>query len=242
MTPAGCRVWMVRQYAGAEFGRGVMTTIVDPALEGQAAKVFGTIMVGRFEGFPNLVSRVGKPAMADVSRRVHEMLDYYIRQYKGAVVQSKGDGIVALFTAGEGDDNHAARALGAAVAIRRAFSGEFMTVRTSVHSGYVTMPATVGIARSLGDATEDNRISASDRTVELAQEQFEFESVGRHEVGGIGEVDMFEVRGVGRNHASRLSAYLHSDLDSPNDDAGSDSETLQRSFPVLHDIIQSVRR
>ena len=214
-----------------------MANTAEPTPDGQASKVFGTIMMGRFEGFPNLVQAVGSAAMADVSRRVHEMLDYYVRQYKGRVVQSKGDGIVALFTSGDGDDNHAARALGAAVAIRRAFAGEFMTVRTSVHSGYVTLSDTVGIACSLGAVTEGNQISASDRTAELAQEQFEFESVGPHEVDGVGEVNVFEVLAVARNHAGKLSAYLHRELESCN----GDDDAVERSFPVLRDIIQSVR-
>ncbi len=214
-----------------------MTKIAAPAPDGQASKVFGTIMVGRFEGFPSLVRTVGQPAMANVSRRVHEMLDYYIRQYRGAVVQSTSNGVVALFTAGGGDDNHAARALGAAVAIRRAFAGEFMTVRTSVHSGYVTLSDTIGIARSLGASTEDNRISASDRTAELAQGQFEFQSVGSHEVDGIGEVNVFEVLAVARNHAGKLSAYLHRELEGHDGNA----DAVERSFPVLYDIIQSVR-
>jgi class 3 adenylate cyclase len=214
-----------------------MAKIAGSAPEEQASKVFGTIMIGRFEGFPSLVRTVGAPAMADVSRRVHKMLAYYIHQYKGTVVQSKGDGVAALFTAGDGDDNHAARALGAAVAIRRAFAGEFMTVRTSVHSGYVTLSDTVGIACSLGAATDDNRISASDRTAELAQEQFEFESVGPHEVDGVGEVNVFEVLAVARNHAGKLSSYLHRELESSE----GDDDAIERSFPVLRDIIQSVR-
>jgi class 3 adenylate cyclase len=219
-----------------------MTTIAMAVPAAQAAKHFGTLMVGRFEGFPSLVRAVGAPAMPDFARRVHEMLDHYVRQYKGAVVQAKGDGIVALFTAGDGDDNHAARALGAAVAIRRAFAGEYMTVRTSVHSGYVTVPETLGIARGLGDAAGDNHIIASDQTVGLAREQFEFESVGRHEVGGVGEVEVFDVLAVARNHAGKLSSYLHHELEPHADGEGGEGDSVARNFPVLGDIIQSVRR
>jgi class 3 adenylate cyclase len=215
-----------------------MATIADPTRGEDTSTVFGTIMVGRFEGFPNLVRTVGRMAMPDVSRRVHDTLDYYIQQYRGVVVQAKGDGVVALFTAGDGDDNHAVRALGAAVAIRRAFAGEFMTVRTSMHSGYVTVPDTLGIVRSLGEATEDNHISASDRTVELAQGQFEFRSVGRHQVNGVGEVDMFELLAVAKNHAGKLNSYLYHGLE-PHD---GDGDTMGRSFPVLQDIIQGVRQ
>jgi len=215
-----------------------MATIADPTRGENASTVFGTIMVGRFEGFPSLVRAVGRMAMPDVSRRVHDTLDYYIQQYRGVVVQAKGDGVVALFTAGDDDDNHAVRALGAAVSIRRAFAGEFMTVRTSVHSGYVTVPDTLGIVCSLGEATEDNHISASDRTVELAQGQFEFRSVGRHLVDGVGEVDMFELLAVAKNHAGKLNSYLYQALE-PHD---GDADTMGHSFPVLRDIIQGVRQ
>ncbi|HEY6981672.1 hypothetical protein [Reyranella sp.] len=213
-----------------------MQTIADPAPEGQASKVFGTIMVGRFEGFPSLVHAVGQPAMAELARRVHETLGYYIHQYKGTVVQSRGDGLIAVFTTDDGDDGHATRALAAAIAIRRAFASEFMTVRTSVHSGLVTVPATVGIARSLGEMTADNRINASDRTVELTREYFEFRSVGMRQVDGMGEVGVFEVLAVARNHAGRLNSYLHAEHG-----PGDDGDSIERSFPVLCDIIQSVR-
>jgi class 3 adenylate cyclase len=147
-----------------------------------------------------------------------------VHRYDGYVVQSTGDGILAVFGAPAAHEDHPQRALHAALAtfeeLRRAGElqargGDGVAVRIGINTGEVVMRLvqtgghteyspighTINLAKRVEGAAPSGGIAVSDETRRLVEGYFELRSLGPTEVKGLEEaIDVYEVIGVGALH------------------------------------------
>src|SRR5215831_6502923 len=145
-----------------------------------------------------------------------------VRRYGGYVVQSTGDGIFALFGAPHADEDHAQRALYAALDMQKAlreFSAKLekrskavLTARIGVNSGEVVMRTVetggrveytpvghVGnLASRMQTVAPTGGIAISDDTRRVVEGYFELRDLGPTEIKGIAKpLNVYEVLGLG---------------------------------------------
>ena len=87
------------------------------AIEGERKLV--TVLFADLEGSTAIAERLGPEAMHAFMDGYIELLVRNVHQYQGTVNQFTGDGIMALFGAPVAHEDHAARALRAALSIRK---------------------------------------------------------------------------------------------------------------------------
>jgi class 3 adenylate cyclase/tetratricopeptide (TPR) repeat protein len=88
------------------------------ALEGERKQV--TVLFADVSGFTALSERLDPEAVHDLMRRAFELMLAQVHRYEGTVNQFLGDGIMALFGAPIAHEDHAQRAVHAALGIRTA--------------------------------------------------------------------------------------------------------------------------
>ena len=145
-----------------------------------------------------------------------------VRRYEGYVVQSRGDGIFALFGAPAAYEDHPQRALYAALQMqrelrehgqRRAAAGAHApAARVGVNTGEVVVRSVeiggkvdytpIGHTLNLGSRLEmlapAGSIAVSESTRKLCEGYFELHSLGPMAVKGISEpINVYEVTGLG---------------------------------------------
>jgi class 3 adenylate cyclase/tetratricopeptide (TPR) repeat protein len=148
-----------------------------------------------------LTERLGPEAMRDLVSAFLETSLAEVHRYGGTAPQFTGDGFLALFGAPVTHEDHVRRALLAAVAIRRALSGDDETgarerlnlpVRIGIHSGPVIFGSigdrlpmdhtvigdTANVAARLQQAADPGTILLSEATRLLAQGFAQVEPVG----------------------------------------------------------------
>jgi len=194
------------------------------ALLPAASNAFVTLLFLDIKGSSGLIERLEPEAAADLMDAIHGRLTRHIHRFGGHVVNFQGDGFLAIFGAPEAREDHATRALLAAVSIRDEIMQQSMpevpTVRIGVHSGDVftrrirtdfasdfdAMGVTVHVAKRLEEAAEDNGILTSYATYRLARHQFDFESLGTRTLRGIANaLEAFRVRGFRRAPTSPMN-------------------------------------
>src|SRR5712692_275716 len=146
-----------------------------------------------------------------------------VHRYEGYVAQSMGDGILALFGAPIAHEDHAQRALYAAlrmqeesrrfaeklrlekgtnVQIRMGINTGEVVVRSirkdDLHTDYVPIGHSTNVASRMESLANPGSIVVSEHTHNLAEGYFDFKSLGAAQVKGVSEpVKIYEALGVG---------------------------------------------
>ncbi|HYB42513.1 MAG TPA: adenylate/guanylate cyclase domain-containing protein, partial [Candidatus Methylomirabilis sp.] len=198
------------------------------ALEGERKPV--TVLFCDLISSTALAERLGPDAMHTVLNGFFERALGQVHRYEGTINQFLGDGFMALFGAPIAHEDHARRAVLAAVGIRRALAerpvvlgaGEPvpLVVRMGLHSGFVVVGAigdnlrmdytavgdTTNLAARLQQMAAPGGILISDATARLVEGYVHLESRGGVEIRGKSErVVVHAVTGTG-SRRSRVDA------------------------------------
>ena len=178
---------------------------------------------------PEEAHRLIEPVIALMMEAVH--------YYEGYVAKSLGDGILALFGAPIAHEDHAQRALFAALRMQQAMrrhsdrirleEGIPLQIRVGVHTGEVVVRSirtddlhtdydplghTIHIASRMEGIATPSSILVSEATHKLAEGYFEFRALGATQVKGIPEpLPVYEVLGLGALR-TRLQLAAHRGL------------------------------
>ncbi len=149
-----------------------------------------------------------------------------VHRYEGYVAQSRGDGIFALFGAPIAQEDHARRALYAALrmqeeikrysdrlriekgvplAIRVGLNSGEMVVRSirkdDLHTDYVPIGHSVNVAARMESLATPGSIAVSESTFRSTQGYFRFRDLGPVAVKGVSDpVRVYELEGIGALH------------------------------------------
>jgi class 3 adenylate cyclase len=179
------------------------------ALEGERKLV--TVLFVDVSGFTSLSERLDPEDVHRLMTRAFELMLAEVHRYEGTVNQFLGDGIMALFGAPIAHEDHARRALHAALGIRvalgtyeedlRSRRGISLQVRQGVNTGlvvvgsigtdlrmdYTAVGDTTNVAARLQQTAERGRILISETTHRLAEGYFHTRSLGELQVKGKAE-------------------------------------------------------
>ncbi|KJK14261.1 hypothetical protein UB46_38955 [Burkholderiaceae bacterium 16] len=160
-----------------------------------------------------------------------------VHHYEGYVVKFLGDGILALFGAPIAHEDHALRALYAALRMQEAMRrhsdivrldrGVPLEIRVGIHFGEVVVRSirkhdlhtdydpvghTIHIASRMESMARPGSILVSASSYKLAQGYFAFRGLGTTQVKGVREpLDVYEVQGIGALR-TRLQVAAHRGL------------------------------
>uniref|UniRef100_UPI003F499F2B adenylate/guanylate cyclase domain-containing protein n=1 Tax=Cupriavidus necator TaxID=106590 RepID=UPI003F499F2B len=160
-----------------------------------------------------------------------------VHHYEGYVAKSLGDGILALFGAPIANEDHALRALFAALRMQQAMrlhsdkvrleQGIPLQIRVGVHTGEVVVRSirkddlrteydpvghTIHIAARMEGVATPSSILVSESTHRLTEGYFEFKALGRTHIKGLREpLAVYEVIGLGALR-TRLQVGAHRGL------------------------------
>jgi class 3 adenylate cyclase/tetratricopeptide (TPR) repeat protein len=176
------------------------------SLEGERKPV--TVLFCDLVGSTALAERLGPEGMHAVLGAFFDRALVEVHRYEGTINQFLGDGLMALFGAPIAHEDHARRAVLAAMGIRRAFaerpvrldSGEevTLTLRMGAHTGFVVVGAigdnlrmdytavgdTTHLAARLQQLAEPGAILISDATARLVEGYALLERLGPTEIRG----------------------------------------------------------
>ena len=185
------------------------------ALEGERKLV--SVIFCDIANSTSLAARVGAEAMHALLNRFFELALAEVHRYDGTINQFLGDGFMALFGAPVAHEDHARRALLAALGLQqrlRDTAGEEATLRevrmrVGVNTGmvvvgtigdnlrrdYTAVGNTTNLAARLQQLAEPGAIRTSEATHRAALPYFEFTALGKHTLKGIvAPVDVYDVR------------------------------------------------
>jgi len=195
------------------------------ALVGERKQV--TVLFVDVSGFTSLSSRLDPEDVHGVMSRAFELMLGEVHRYEGTVNQFLGDGIMALFGAPIAHEDHARRAVHAALGIARALEsyqrelaprGITFRARQGLNTGLVVVGAigsdlrmdytavgdTTNVAARMQQAAEPGRVTIAEATYRLVHGYFETRSLGALRVKGKPEpLPAWEVLG-GREARTRL--------------------------------------
>jgi class 3 adenylate cyclase/tetratricopeptide (TPR) repeat protein len=169
------------------------------ALEGERKQV--TVLFVDVSGFTSLSERLDPEEVHRLMRQAFDLMLAEVHRYEGTVNQFLGDGIMALFGAPIAHEDHARRAVHAALRIARvldeyrrelATRGITFQARQGLNTGlvvvgsigsnlrmdYTAIGDTTNVAARLQQAAEPGRVTISDATHRLIQGYFETRSIG----------------------------------------------------------------
>jgi class 3 adenylate cyclase/tetratricopeptide (TPR) repeat protein len=182
-----------------------------------------TALFADIKGSVELMENVDpEEAKAIVDPALQLMMDA-VHRFEGYVAQSRGDGILALFGAPIAHEDHAQRAIHAALDMQQAIKryaeklrlekGPSLQIRVGLNSGevvvrsirkddlhtdYVPIGHSVNLAARMESLATPGSIVVSETTKKLAEGYFHFKSLGAAKVKGVSEpVAVYEVEGVG---------------------------------------------
>ncbi|MBI3454709.1 MAG: AAA family ATPase [Candidatus Rokubacteria bacterium] len=203
-------------YTPAHLAEKILTSRA--ALEGERKAV--TVLFADVAGFTELAGRLHPEDLHAVMDGCFERLSGAVHRYEGTINQFTGDGIMALFGAPIAREDHAERAIHAALAIQTAIAeyGEALArekgipfrMRIGLHSGsvvvgrigdnlrmdYTAQGDTVNLAARLEQACPPGEVLVSEATRRLAEGAFAFRAVPPLSVKGkAAPVTAFEVVG-----------------------------------------------
>ena len=204
------------------------------ALEGERKQV--TVLFADVAGFSSLAERLDPEAIHEVMDGCFAALTQHVHRYEGTINQFTGDGIMALFGAPIAHEDHAVRALHAALDIQTAMQtygeavqrqwGEPFQMRVGVNTGlvvvgrigddlrmdYTAQGDTVNLAARMQQMAIAGAIWVAEATFRTAAEAFEWQSLGPMAVKGkTAEVGVYELRGR-RETRGRLSMVARRSL------------------------------
>src|SRR5262249_32011425 len=148
------------------------------------------------------------------------LMSQAVARYEGHVVQSTGDGVFALFGAPVAYEDHARRALHAALRMQddihryaeqlRLEKGTSLAIRVGLNTGEVVVRSTgsadvvsvghaIGLAQRMESLANPGCVVVSERTYSLTTGFFDFQPLGAARVKGVPEpVRLYQLLGVGR--------------------------------------------
>src|SRR2546425_5780833 len=215
-------------YTPKHLAEKILTT--KNAIEGERKGV--TVMFSDVSGFTAMSERLDPEDVHSTMDRAFEVILREVHRYEGTINQFLGDGVMALFGAPIAHEDHAHRALSAALAIqreldpladevRRAHGVEFR-MRMGINTGVVVVGAigkdlrmdytavgdTTNLAARLLGLAKPGQIVVSRRTQHLRDGFFVFEDLGEFQVKGKAEpvrayAVMSEITGRTRLEVSR---------------------------------------
>jgi class 3 adenylate cyclase/tetratricopeptide (TPR) repeat protein len=181
-----------RSYTPAHLAQKILTSRT--AMEGERKQV--TVLFVDVSGFTALSERVDPEQVHELMTRAFDLMLSEVHRYEGTVNQFLGDGIMALFGAPIAHEDHARRAILAALGIRdalEAYHGELQSrhaitfrVRQGLNSGlvvvgsighdlrmdYTAVGDTTNVAARLLQAAAPGRIVVSEATRRLSAGHF----------------------------------------------------------------------
>jgi class 3 adenylate cyclase/tetratricopeptide (TPR) repeat protein len=186
-----------RSYTPAHLAEKILTS--RSALEGERKQV--TVLFVDVSGFTALSEQLDPEHVHELMRRAFELMLAEVHRYEGTVNQFLGDGIMALFGAPVAHEDHARRAILAALGIRDALEaynselhsrrGISFRVRQGLNSGlvvvgsigqdlrmdYTAVGDTTNVAARLLQAAAPGRIVVSDATRRFAAGHFKLNAM-----------------------------------------------------------------
>ena len=189
------------------------------AIEGERKQV--TVLFADVAGFTSLSTRVDPEELHEIMDGCFHRVMEAVHRYEGTVNQFTGDGVMALFGAPIAHEDHAVRAIAAALAIQKSLAGyaadlrrerglEF-GLRIGLNTGpvvvgkigddlrmdYTAQGETVNLAARLQQAGQPGGVLVSEATHRLASRDFVTEDRGELTVKGIDRpVRAFAVTGA----------------------------------------------
>ncbi len=191
-------------YTPKHLAEKILTT--KSAIEGERKGV--TVMFADVSGFTAMSERLDPEDVHSIMDRAFEVILREVHRYEGTINQFLGDGVMALFGAPIAHEDHAHRALSAALAIQRELKplaeevprihgGEFL-MRMGINTGLVVVGAigrdlrmdytavgdTTNLAARLLSLAKPGQVVVSRRTQHLREHFFTFEDLGEFQVKG----------------------------------------------------------
>jgi class 3 adenylate cyclase/tetratricopeptide (TPR) repeat protein len=187
----------VRAYTPSHLAEKILTSA--PALEGERKSV--TVLFADVAGFTRLAGQVSPEDLHVVMDGCFERLSEAVHRYEGTINQFTGDGIMALFGAPIAHEDHAERAIHAALVIQAAMVAYGVTLareqqiefrmRIGLNSGtvvvgkigdnlrmdYTAQGDTVNLAARLEQACQPGAVFVSEATRRLAAGAFTFQAL-----------------------------------------------------------------
>ena len=212
-TPTLTTLQSPQSYTPKHLAEKILTS--KGALEGERKQV--TVLFVDLSGFTSLSETLDPEDVHGLMTRAFELMLGAVHRYEGTVNQFLGDGIMALFGAPLTHEDHARRAVHAALDIRKALEryqdelqprGIFFRVRQGVNTGLVVVGSIGSDLRmdytALGDTTNTaarlqqmaplGAIWAGETTQRAARGAFEWKMVGPVAMKGKAEsVSVYEV-------------------------------------------------
>jgi class 3 adenylate cyclase/tetratricopeptide (TPR) repeat protein len=214
-----------RSYTPKHLAERILTSRT--ALEGERKQV--TVLFADLQNFTGLAEQLDPEELHDLMNRLFDILLAEVHRYEGTVNQFTGDGIMALFGAPLALEDHAARAVEAALAIQEsmrkvgdeleASRGRRVALRIGVNTGlvvvgrigddlrmdYTAQGDTVNLAARLQGLAEPGTVAISEATHHLVSGYFDCVSLGRQTVKGkTAPVEVFRPL-ARRAHRSRIA-------------------------------------
>jgi class 3 adenylate cyclase/tetratricopeptide (TPR) repeat protein len=176
------------------------------ALEGERKSV--TVMFSDVSGFTAMSERLDPEDVHTIMDRAFEVILGAVHRYEGTINQFLGDGVMALFGAPIAHEDHAQRALCAALDIQKGLApladdvrhtqGIEFRMRMGINTGLVVVGAigkdlrmdytavgdTTNLAARLLSIAGPGQIVVSERTHQLRDRFFTFDDLGEHELKG----------------------------------------------------------
>ncbi|HTY80521.1 MAG TPA: adenylate/guanylate cyclase domain-containing protein [Candidatus Bathyarchaeia archaeon] len=212
----GDRFASPQAYTPKHLAEKILTT--GTALAGERKQV--TVLFVDVAGFTSLSERLDPEEVHRLMSRAFDLMLAEVHRYEGTVNQFLGDGIMALFGAPIAHEDHARRAVHAALGIARALEGLqgelrprgiSFQVRQGLNTGlvvvgsigsdlrmdYTAVGDTTNVAARLQQASAPGRITISEATHRLVRGYFDTAPLGQIHVKGKAEpVAGWEVRGA----------------------------------------------
>jgi class 3 adenylate cyclase/tetratricopeptide (TPR) repeat protein len=202
------------------------------ALEGERKQV--TVLFCDLAGSTTMAERLGADAMHQVLERFFALALAEVHRYEGTVNQFLGDGLMALFGAPVAREDHARRAVLAALGIQRAiadnaadFRGADLKLRIGLNTGpvvvgkigdnlrmdYTAVGDTTNLASRIQSLAEPGWVYVTAGTRELVVDAFDWERLGEQKVKGRSEpVEVFRTASAQRADRNGASARPGSGL------------------------------
>jgi class 3 adenylate cyclase/pimeloyl-ACP methyl ester carboxylesterase len=151
----------------------------------EADRMLATILVTDIVGSTRLASELGDRRWRELLDRHDEVARAELARYRGTVIRSTGDGILAMF-------DGAARAVYCAGAIRKALLAHGLDIRAGLHTGEVELRESgpdgiaVHIAARVGELAESGEVLVSQTVKDLTVgADLTFEPRGSHALKGV---------------------------------------------------------
>jgi class 3 adenylate cyclase/pimeloyl-ACP methyl ester carboxylesterase len=151
----------------------------------EADRMLATILVTDIVGSTRLAAELGDRRWRELLDRHDEVARAELARYRGSVIRSTGDGILAMF-------DGAARAVRCAAAIRKALLVHGLEIRAGLHTGEVELRESgpdgiaVHIAARVGDLAERGEVLVSQTVKDLTVgADLTFEPRGSHALKGV---------------------------------------------------------